>query len=157
MGMIISKIHSVIRYRQQAIFKGYIFKNSLLRQAAKSDFEKDLYKLLNNALFGKTMENVRGRKDFKLRNTEESALKDTSKPHYLRSHRFSENLLLNELVNLEVMLNKPIFIGQAVLNLSKLIMYELFYMKFAQYEEELGGRIDVFGGAQTASSARSLT
>ena len=92
------------------------------------------------------MENVRGRKIFKLRNTEESSYKDTSKPHYLRSHRFSDNLLLNELINLEVKLNKPIFIGQAVLDLSKLIMYELRCKKFTQYEEEFGGKISVIGG-----------
>ena len=146
MGMRITKIHAVVKYKQENIFRNYIDENSRKRGLAKSEFVKDLYKLLNNALFGKTMENVKGRKNFKLRNTEESALKDSSKPHYLRSHRFSENLLLNELINLEVKLNKPIFIGQAVLDLSKLIMYELRYIKLAQYEVEFGGRISVIGG-----------
>jgi hypothetical protein len=146
MGMHVTRIHAVVRYRQAPIFKNYINSNSAKRQAASSEFEKDLYKLLNNALFGKTMENVRGRKTFKLRNTKESALKDTSKPFYLRFHRFSENLVLNELTNLEVKLNKPIFIGQAVLDLSKLIMYELRYQKFPLYETEFGGEISILGG-----------
>ena len=92
------------------------------------------------------MENVRGRKDYKLRNTEESVLKDTSKPHFIRIHRFTENLVLNEMINLEVKLNKPIYIGQAVLDLSKLIMYDLRYRKFPRYEQEFGGSIEVIGG-----------
>jgi hypothetical protein len=146
MGMKITRIHQVIQFNQQPIFKNYIDNNSALRQAATCDFTKDLYKFLNNALFGKTMENVRGRKDFKLRTSEAQMLKDTSKPHYLRSHEFSPELILNELVNLEVNLNKPIFIGQAVLDLSKLIMYSLRYRKLPLYENEFGGKIKVIGG-----------
>ena len=95
MGMRITSIHKVVRYNQAAIFKDYINNNSAKRQAATNEFEKDLYKLLNNALFGKSMENVRGRKKYNLRNSEESMLKDTSKPHYLHSHRFAEDLVLN--------------------------------------------------------------
>jgi len=146
MGMRISNIHSVVRYRQTTIFRQYIDDNSARRQAATDNFTKDLYKLLNNALFGKTMENVRGRKDFKLRNREAQVIADSSKPHYLRSHRFAEDLILNELMKLEVKLNKPIFIGQAVLVLSKLIMYELRYVKLRAYEDEFGGNISVIGG-----------
>jgi hypothetical protein len=146
LGMRVTRIHAVVKFRQSNIFRAYIDENSNKRQAANNDFEKDLYKLLNNALFGKTMENVRNRKDYRLRNSLESALKDTSKPHFLRAYRFTENLLLNELINLEVKLNKPIFIGQAVLDLSKLVMYELRYVKFPRYEELFGGRIEVLGG-----------
>ena len=102
--------------------------------------------LLNNALFGKTMENVRSRKKFNLRNSDESLFKDTSKAHNLSSHRFAEDLVLTELMNLEVKLNKPIFIGQAVLDISKLIMFELRYHKFPQYEAEFNGSITVVGG-----------
>ena len=146
MGMHINRIHSVIRYKQAALFKDYIEENSVKRQAANNNFEKDLYKLLNNALFGKTMENVRGRKDYKLRNSEASMLKDTRKPFYLRSHYFSQDFILNEMMNLEVKLNKPIFIGQAVLDLSKLIMFDLRYKKLINYENEFGGKITVIGG-----------
>src|SRR5277367_5845447 len=92
------------------------------------------------------MENVKGRKEYKLRNTEEGMMKDTYKPHFLRCHRFTDNLLLNEMIKLEVKLNKPIFIGQAVLDISKLIMYDLRYSKFPRYEVEFGGQISVLGG-----------
>src|SRR5437773_4628040 len=146
MGMKITRIHKVIQFRQLPIFKDYIDGHSAKRSVATSDFEKDLYKLLNNALFGKTMENVRGRKDFRLRTSEHQMLMDTSKPQYLRSHEFSEDLILNELVNLEVKLDKPIFIGQAVLDLSKLVMYSLRYRQLPLYEREFGGKISVIGG-----------
>ena len=58
MGMRITNIHAVVKYKQASIFKNYIDGNSSKRQAATSEFEKDLYKLLNNALFGKTIKNV---------------------------------------------------------------------------------------------------
>ena len=146
MGLRITKIHSVIKFKQTCIFKKYIDDNSARRQAATDDFTKDLYKLLNNALYGKTMENIRSRKNFKLRTSEAQMLLDTSKPQYLLTHEFAPNLLLNELVNLEVKLNKPIFIGQAVLDLSKLIMYELRFVKLPAYAQRFGGKIDVIGG-----------
>jgi hypothetical protein len=120
MGMRITRVHAVIKFTQTALFKKYIDDNSARRQLAADDFTKDYYKLLNNALYGKTMENVRDRKKFTLRNSAAQMLLDTSKPQYLRSVEFSEDLMLNELMNLEVRLDKPIFIGQAVLDLSKL-------------------------------------
>ena len=73
-------------------------------------------------------------------------LLDTSKPQYLRSIEFSEDLILNELMNLEVKLDKPIFIGQAVLDLSKLIMYQLRYDRLRHYEGLFHGKITVIGG-----------
>jgi len=146
MGLRITKIHSVVKFRQTEIFKKYIDDNSARRQAATDDFTKDLYKLLNNALYGKTMENIRSRKNFKLRTCEAQMLLDTSKPHYLLTHEFSPTLLLIQLMNLEVKLNKPIFIGQAVLDLSKLVMYELRFVKLEAYARRFGGKIDVIGG-----------
>src|ERR1700729_730765 len=92
------------------------------------------------------MENIRGRNKFTLRNSEAQMLLDTSKPHYLRTVEFSPDLLLNELMNLEVKLDKPIFIGQAVLDLSKLVMYELRYHKLQHYEGQFNGKITVIGG-----------
>jgi hypothetical protein len=146
MGLVITKIHSVIRYRQSAIFRDYIDMNSSLRQAAKSEFDKDLYKLLNNALFGKTMENVRGRKDFKMVNSKRHFEKLTRLPHFLRTHYFNNDFMLMEMTKFEVTLDKPIFIGQTVLDLSKLIMYDLRYMKLKAYESHFGGKIEVIGG-----------
>src|SRR3977135_3828750 len=88
MGMRITKIHSVIKFKQTCIFKQYIDDNSARRQAATDDFTKDLYKLLNNALYGKTMENIRFGKNFKVRTSETQMLSDTSKPQYLLTHEF---------------------------------------------------------------------
>jgi len=146
MGLQLMQVHSVIKFKQAAIFRDYIDHNSALRQAATDDFSKDMYKLLNNSLFGKTMENVRGRKDYKLVNNEASLLKETSKPQFISLHRFAEDLVLVHLFNLNVKLDKPIFIGQAVLDLSKLIMYELRYETLPKYEAEFGGKIEVCGG-----------
>jgi hypothetical protein len=146
MGMRITRVHAVIKFTQTALFKKYIDDNSARRQLAADDFTKDYYKLLNNALYGKTMENVRDRKKFTLRNSAAQMLLDTSKPQYLRSVEFSEDLMLNELMNLEVRLDKPIFIGQAVLDLSKLVMYQLRYDKLRRYEGMFHGKIEVIGG-----------
>src|SRR3981189_439945 len=145
MGMMITRIHEVIKFTQTRLFRKYIDDNSARRQTATDDFTKDLYKFLNNALYGKTMENIRSRKNFKLRTSEAQMLLDTSKPQYLLTHEFAPNLLLNELVNLEVKLNKPIFIGQAVLDLSKLVMYELRFVKLPADAQRFGGKIDVIG------------
>ena len=127
------------------LFWKYIDDNSARRQVATNDFTKDLYKLLNNSLFGKTMENVRDRKKFTLRTSEAQMLLDTSKPHYLRTVEFSLDLMLNELMNLEVKLDKPIFIGQAVLDLSKLVMYYPRYDSLQLYADQFHGKITVIG------------
>ena len=92
------------------------------------------------------MENVRARKRLGLIHTEDEAIKTASKPTFIGYHAFTENLILTEHTNFEVCLNKPIFCGQAVLDLSKLIMYELRYLQLPRYEQEFGGRISVFGG-----------
>ena len=92
------------------------------------------------------MENVRARKDFSLVNTEEKLIKQSSKPHFLQAHIFSNELVLIEKMNLEVKLDKPIYIGQAVFDLSKLIMYELRYIKLNEYATRFNGSITVIGG-----------
>ena len=145
-GLILVRVHEAISFRQRELFRSYIDKNSDKRSAAKTAFEKDLYKLLNNALFGKTMENVRGRKKFKLANSEKKMVAQCSKPQYIRSRMFSPDLTLVEHTNFLVELNKPVFIGAAVLDLSKLIMYDLRYIQLAKYETKFNCKIDVIGG-----------
>ena len=146
MGLIITKIHNVIQFTQRPIFRDYIDSNSAKRQQTSCEFTKDLFKLLNNALFGKTMENVRGRKDYKLTNSREKFEALAMKPQFRDCHAFSDELALTELLKLEVLLDRPIFIGQAVLDLSKLTMYKLRYEQLPSYEEEFQGRICVLGG-----------
>ena len=105
----------------------YIMFNTNMRKGAKNTFEKDLFKLMNNAVFGKTMENVRLHKDIELVTDEERLKKLTANPRYLRESVFSKDLVAIHKAKREVVLNKPIYIGFSVLDLSKLLMYDFHY------------------------------
>ena len=101
--------------------------NTKLRKEAKNDFEKDFFKLLNNSVFGKTMENVRKHRDVKLVTTEEKRIKLVSEPNYHTTKQFSENLLAIEMKKTKVKMNKPIYLGMSILDISKTLMYEFWY------------------------------
>ena len=88
--------------------------NTKLRTEAKNDFEKDFFKLMNNSVFGKTMENVRNHRDIKLVTTNERKNKLVSEPNYHTTKQFSENLIAVEMKKAKVVLNKPIYLGQAI-------------------------------------------
>ena len=88
--------------------------NTKLRTEAKNDFEKDFFKLMNNSVFGKTMENVRNHRDIKLVTTNEKRNKLVSEPNYHTTKQFSENLIAVEMKKAKVVLNKPIYLGQAI-------------------------------------------
>ena len=92
-GLILKRVHRVIQFNQKAWLKPYIDMNTKLRKEAKNDFEKDFFKLMNNSVFGKTMENVRKHRDIKLVTTEEQRSKLVSEPNYHTTKYFSENLL----------------------------------------------------------------
>ena len=96
-GLKLKKVHRVIRFMQKAWLKPYIDMNTKLRKEAKSEFEKDFFKLMNNSVFGKTMENVRKHRDIKLVTTEEKRIKLVSEPNYHTTKQFSENLLAIEM------------------------------------------------------------
>ena len=81
-GLKLKKIHRIIEFNQEAWLKPYIDMNTELRKAAKNDFEKDLLKLMNNLVFGKTMENIRKHKDINLVTTDEKRSKLVSEPNY---------------------------------------------------------------------------
>ena len=124
-GLIITKFHRVVQYTQSNYMASYINKNTEERKNAKNDFEKDFYKLMNNSVYGKTMENVRNRINFKLVSTAEEALRIRNTKRQFTI--FNENLVGVHLLKKEVKLNKPIFIGQNVLDESKWIMYDFHY------------------------------
>ena len=101
--------------------------NTDLRKEAKNDFEKDFFKLMNNSVFGKTMENVRNHRDIKLVTTNAQRRKYVSEPNYMTSKCFSKDLMAIEMRKTEVLMNKPVCLGQAILDISKTLMYEFYY------------------------------
>ena len=126
-GLILQKIHRCIRFRQSPWMKEYIDFNTRLRTAAKNDFEKDFYKLMNNSVFGKTMENIRRHRDIKLVNNKEKYLKTVMKPNFKSRTLLGPDLMGCEMEKVKVIMNKPVYLGQAILDLSKIIMYEFHY------------------------------
>ena len=98
--------------------------NTELRKEAKNDFEKDFFKLMNNAVFGKTMENVRKHRDIKLVTTDKRRNQLASEPNYHTTKYFSENLMAVEIKKSKVKLYKPIYLGMSILDISKTLMYE---------------------------------
>ena len=105
--------------------KPYIDFSTQLRSQAKDDFEKDLFKLMNNSVFGKTMENIRKHKNIKLVTNKESYLKSVMKPNFKSAICFSPNLVGCEMGKDKVTIRQ--YIGQAILDLSRLVMYEFHY------------------------------
>ena len=107
--------------------KEYIDFNTKLRTAATNDFEKDFYKLMNNSVFGKTMENIRKYRSIKLVTNREAYLKAVMKPNFKSGTLFGANLMGCEMGKIKVVMNKPVYLGQAILDLSKIVMYEFHY------------------------------
>ena len=101
--------------------------NTELRKKAKNDFEKDFFKLMNNAVFGKTMENVRKHRDIKLVTTDKRRNKLVSEPNYYTIKCFSESLVAIEMKKTKIKINKPIYLGLSILESSKILMYEFWY------------------------------
>ena len=101
--------------------------NTELIKLAKDDFEKDLFKLMNNAVFGKTMKNVRKHRDIKLVTTDKKRNKLVSEPNYDTMNYISEDLSIIEMNKTRVKMNKPIYLGLSILDISKILMYEFRY------------------------------
>ena len=140
-GMVITKIHRVIKFDQKAWMKPYIDFNTAMRAKATNDFEKDLFKLMNNAVFGKSMENLRKRQRVSIVQPlthPKKYKKLTSDPSFKSRKIFSENLVVIYRRKVEVMLNRPTYIGMCVLELSKLCMYQFYYDTLkARYGEKI--------------------
>ena len=121
-GLKLQKIHRVIEFNQIEWLKPYINMNTELRKAAKSDFEKDLFKLINNSVFGKTMENIRKHRDIKLVTTDKKRSKLVSEPNYHTINLISEDLSITEMKKTKVKINKPIYLGLSILETSKILI-----------------------------------
>ncbi|XP_070152494.1 uncharacterized protein [Polyergus mexicanus] len=129
-GLRVTKIHRVLQFAQSVWLRDYIELNTRFRTLAKNDFEKNLYKLMNNAIFGKTMENVRNHIDVKLLTKWDGrygAEAMIAKPNFHSRSVFSENLIAVELRKLEVKFNKLIYVGMCILDISKVCVYEFHH------------------------------
>ncbi|XP_052799072.1 uncharacterized protein LOC128230668 [Mya arenaria] len=127
LGLKLKKIHKVLEFQQEAFMKPYVEFNTKMRQQAKTAFEKNFFKLMNNSVFGKTMENLRKHRSVELVHTEKRLQKVSSKPTYKMHRIFSEDLVGVELSRKKIKLNKPIFVGMSILDLSKYTMYDFYY------------------------------
>ena len=134
-GMIIDIVHNIISFKQSKWLEKYISFNTQKRNKAKNDFEKDFYKLLNNAFYGKTMENVRNRLKIKFIRKDDcrEIKKQQSKLTFNGIHKSYNNCDSYTFKQNEVLMDKPIFLGFSVLELSKLLMYETYYDKLQPY------------------------
>ena len=101
--------------------------NTELRKEAKNEFENNFFKLMNNSVFGKTMENVRNYRDIKLVTTDKRRNQLASEPNYHTPKYFSENVMAIEMKKTKVKMNKPIYLGMSILDISKTLMYEFWY------------------------------
>ena len=125
-GLKLTKVHRIIEFRQEAWLKPYVDINSDLRKDAKNKFEKDFFKLMNNSVFGKTMENVRNHRNIKVVTSDKRRSILVSEPNYHSSKCISKDLMIIEMGKVEVKMNKPLLLGQ-MLDVSKTLMYEFWY------------------------------
>ena len=125
--MKITHVHRGIKFEDSDWMKKYIDLNTKLRAQAKSDFEKDFFKLMNNSVFGKTMENIRNRVDISLVNSEKKAKKLAAKPSFKHCTIFSEHLCAIDMKKKNLEFNKPVYLGASILDLSKTLMYDFHY------------------------------
>jgi len=127
LGLVVTKVHRVLSFTQAPWMRSYIEKNTQLRQCAKSEFQKDMFKLLNNAVFGKSLQNCRNYMDLKLVSSPLRAKKLIAKPTFKYFHNINEDLTLIEMMKPKILLNKPVYAGFSILDLSKVLIYEFHY------------------------------
>ena len=122
--MKLTKTHRVLKFQQSDWIKKYIDFNTKKRKNAVNDFEKDCFELMINAVYGKAMENLRKRINVRLVNNAENFLKYTSKPTYITHKIFGKNYAAIHEIKPVLTLNKPIYVGFTVLELSEWLMYD---------------------------------
>ncbi|XP_071138792.1 uncharacterized protein [Mytilus edulis] len=140
LGMKITKVHRILEFHQSPWLATYIQFNTSRRQEARNDFEKNFFKLMCNSVFGKTMENLRNRVNIKLVNNESSLKKCVSRPSFERFQIFNEDLVGVENKHINLLLNKPVYVGSVILELSKIIMYDFHYNVM---QEKYGGNLNL--------------
>ncbi|XP_063370457.1 uncharacterized protein LOC134658744 [Cydia amplana] len=132
-GLILTKVHRILKFKQTNWLKKYIDLNTTLRISAVTDFEKDFYKLMNNAVFGKTMENIEKRVDvyllsqWKSQDHKKGLESYIARPEFHSISIFTESLAAVQLKKTRLVYNKPIYLGFCILDLSKTLMYDFHY------------------------------
>ena len=127
LGMKLKSINRGISFSEKPFMKCYIDKNTELRAKGKTKFEKEFFKLMNNSVFGKTMENLRKRVSIELVKDADRAEKLTMKPNFVDLKIFDEFLIAIKMKKTRDVMNKPIFAGMTILDLSKLLMFNFHY------------------------------
>ena len=127
LGLKVTKVHRSLKFKQSPWLKQYIDFNTNKRKEAKTSFEKDFFKLMNNSIFGKTMENLRKRVDVRLVTHVDQFTRLTSKPTFVSSKIFNKNLVAVHKIKETRKLNRPAYVGMCILDLSKTLMYNFHY------------------------------
>ena len=128
LGIKIDKVHKILTFDEKDFLKECIDLNTELRKNSKNDLEKDLFKLMNNAIFGKIMENVLNKSNIKLINNDpENLLKLIKEPNFEHIHEISDKQVLVQSKPSRTKFNKPIYLGACILETSKLHMYKFWY------------------------------
>ena len=136
-GLVLKNVIESLSLIKKACLKPYIDMNTDLRKAAKNNFEENIFKLMNNSVFGKTIENVRKHRDIKLIITEKRKNYLVSEPNYRTTKFCTENLLAIVMRKTEILMNKSVYLGLSILDLGKMLMYEFWYDYVkAKYDEK---------------------
>ena len=125
--MRLTAVHRGISFYQSPWMASYTSKNTELRKTAANSFQKDFFKLMNNSVFGKTIENIRKRQNIILVDSRKKASSLSTKPNFERATIFDQNLIAVHMKKTEVYFNKPIYVGQAILDQSKTLMFDFHY------------------------------
>ena len=126
-GLKLKKVHRVIQFIQKDWLKSNIDMNTELRKKAQNEFEKNFFKLMNNSVFGKTIENVRNHRDIKLVTSDKRRKRLVSEPNYHSHKNFSEHLMSIEMKKTTVKMIKPLYLGMSILDINKKFMYKFWY------------------------------
>ena len=129
-GLRLKKVHRIIQFKQKTWLKTYIDMNTELRNNAKNEFEKKFFKLMNNSVFGKTIEKARNHRDIKLVTSNKRRKRLVSESNYYSCKKFSDHLMAMEMKKTRVKRNKPLFLGISGLDISKTLMHKFWYDYF---------------------------
>ena len=124
----VHKVHKILTFEEKYFLKEYIDLNTELRKHSENDLEKDLFKLMNNAIFGKSMENVLNKSNIKLINNDpEKLLRLIKEPKFEHVHKISDKQVLVQSKPVKTKFNKPIYLGACILETSKLHMSKIWH------------------------------